>query len=143
MTLQTALAHYERLLSQSHPQYLAKLRSDSEGAKGSIDRNILYLSTVSIGALTVGPLIGACLFSFCHSVCTDHVFASCSLCRRVQHECHYHYQLAGAEIECVRSRCLPLDIDYGAIPLGRAPLVATGEEESYALLNMKTILEVV
>ena len=60
LTLQTALAHYERLLSQSHPQYLAKLRSESEGAKGSIDMNILYLSTVSIGALVVGPLIGAC-----------------------------------------------------------------------------------
>lgn len=61
LTLQNALAHYERMLSQSHPIYLAQLRSTFESTKGRTDVNLLYLTIISIAALCVQPLIG--LFS--------------------------------------------------------------------------------
>ena len=62
----------------------------------------------------------------------------------MQYECHHYHQPTRAKVDCVPSSCLPFDIDYGAIPLGRAPLVAAGEEEeNYALLNTKTMLEIV
>ncbi|KAF8202921.1 hypothetical protein BJ912DRAFT_798732, partial [Pholiota molesta] len=58
LTLQNALVHYERMLSQSHPTYLAQLRSESERAKGGMDKNLLLLSIVSISGLCIQPLIG-------------------------------------------------------------------------------------
>ncbi len=84
------------------------------------------------------------LFWFCCRVLTERLFPPLPLRRRVQHECHHHHQPPRAEVNCVRSSCLPFDIDYGAFPLGCAPLVAPGEEEeNYALLSTKTMLEIV
>jgi len=58
LTLQHSLAHYERMLSQSHPTYLAQLRSMFETTKGGTDTNLLYLTVVSISVLCLQTLIG-------------------------------------------------------------------------------------
>ena len=61
LTLQNALAHYERMLSQSHPIYLAQLRTMFEKAKCRTDINLLYLTIISIASLCLQPLIGMCI----------------------------------------------------------------------------------
>jgi magnesium transporter len=58
LTLQNALTHYERMLSQSHPTYLAQLRSMLEQTKGRADTHLLYLTIVSISILCLQPLTG-------------------------------------------------------------------------------------
>jgi len=59
--LQHSLAHYEHMLSQSHPTYLAHLRATVETTKNGTDMNLLYLSMVSIAVLCLQTLTG--LFS--------------------------------------------------------------------------------
>ena len=61
LTLQNALSHYERMLSQSHPIYLAQLRSMFENTKCRTDMNLLYLTIVSIAVLCLQPLTGMCI----------------------------------------------------------------------------------
>ncbi|PPQ62840.1 hypothetical protein CVT24_000534 [Panaeolus cyanescens] len=61
LTLQHALSHYERMLSQSHPTYLSQLRTTFAGSKSGTDKNLLYLTVVSIAVLCLQPLTG--LFS--------------------------------------------------------------------------------
>lgn len=61
LTLQNALAHYERMLSQSHPIYLAQLRSMFEKTKCRTDMNLLYLTIISIASMCLQPLIGMCM----------------------------------------------------------------------------------
>ncbi|KAF9040578.1 hypothetical protein BJ165DRAFT_1549223 [Panaeolus papilionaceus] len=61
LTLQHALSHYERMLSQSHPTYLSQLRTTFAGSKAGTDKNLLYLTVVSIAVLCIQPLTG--LFS--------------------------------------------------------------------------------
>lgn len=60
LTLQQSLAHYERMLSQSHPNYLSHLRMSVSKAKSGSDKAIVTLTTVSLGVLCVQTLIGAC-----------------------------------------------------------------------------------
>ncbi|KAI0724624.1 hypothetical protein C8T65DRAFT_599267 [Cerioporus squamosus] len=61
LTLQQSLAHYERMLSQSHPTYLSQLRTSVSKAKSGSDKAIVALTVVSLGVLCVQTLIG--LFS--------------------------------------------------------------------------------
>ncbi|KAK7694720.1 hypothetical protein QCA50_001908 [Cerrena zonata] len=58
LTLQQSLAHYERMLSQSHPTYLMELRLSVSKAKAASDKAIVMLSVISIGVLLVQTLIG-------------------------------------------------------------------------------------
>lgn len=57
-TLQHSLNHIERVLSQSHPSYLSSLRSSIARSKGSTDKGLLYLTTVSIAVLSCQTTIG-------------------------------------------------------------------------------------
>lgn len=59
LTLQQSLAHYERMLSQSHPTYLTHLRLSASKANAGSAKAIVILSTVSIGVLVVQGVIGA------------------------------------------------------------------------------------
>ncbi|KAH8100685.1 hypothetical protein BXZ70DRAFT_938323 [Cristinia sonorae] len=58
LTLQQALAHYERMLSQSHPIYLSELRLGVSKTKAGADKAIVFLSVISVGVLCVQTLIG-------------------------------------------------------------------------------------
>lgn len=58
LTLQHSLAHYERMLSQSHPIYLSQLRTSVALTKSGTDKALIVLTVVSIGVLCIQPLIG-------------------------------------------------------------------------------------
>lgn len=58
LTLQHSLAHYERMLSQSHPAYLSQLRTTAALTKGGTDKAIIYLTFVTIAVLCAQTLIG-------------------------------------------------------------------------------------
>ncbi|KAK0506491.1 hypothetical protein EDD18DRAFT_1123644 [Armillaria luteobubalina] len=58
LTLQHALAHYERMLSQSHPIYLSQLRTSVALTKSGTDKALIVLTVVSIGVLCIQALIG-------------------------------------------------------------------------------------
>ncbi|RDB29644.1 hypothetical protein Hypma_015563 [Hypsizygus marmoreus] len=58
LTLQHSLAHYERMLSQSHPTYLSQLRTGVALTKSGTDKAIIYLTTVGIAVLCIQTLIG-------------------------------------------------------------------------------------
>ncbi|TFK41201.1 hypothetical protein BDQ12DRAFT_664050 [Crucibulum laeve] len=61
LTIQHSLAHYERMLSQSHPTYLAQLRASFATTKSGKDMALIYLTVVTVAVLCVQTLIG--LFS--------------------------------------------------------------------------------
>ncbi|KAI1797946.1 hypothetical protein LXA43DRAFT_982741 [Ganoderma leucocontextum] len=61
LTLQQSLAHYERMLSQSHPTFLSQLRFSVNRAKSDSDKAIIFLTIISLGVVCVQTLIG--LFS--------------------------------------------------------------------------------
>jgi magnesium transporter len=58
LTLQHALAHYERMLSQSHPTYLLQLRVTVMTAKSGQDKAIMLLTIVSMAVLCNLVMIG-------------------------------------------------------------------------------------
>ncbi|THH01829.1 hypothetical protein EW026_g954 [Hermanssonia centrifuga] len=58
LTLQQSLAHYERMLNQSHPTYLTQLRLSASKSKSGSDKSIMILSIISIGVLCVQGVIG-------------------------------------------------------------------------------------
>lgn len=58
LTLQQSLAHYERMLSQSHPTYLTQLRLSVSKSKAGSDKAILLLSVISMAVLCVQAIIG-------------------------------------------------------------------------------------
>jgi len=60
LTLENALKHYERMLSQSHPLYIAHIRATVAITKGGSDKAVIFLSSVSIAVLCIQTLIGAC-----------------------------------------------------------------------------------
>ncbi|KAJ7492660.1 hypothetical protein FB451DRAFT_1219171 [Mycena latifolia] len=60
LTLENALKHYERMLSQSHPLYISHVRATVAITKSGSDKAIIFLSSVSIGVLCIQTLIGAC-----------------------------------------------------------------------------------
>lgn len=62
LALQQSLAHYERLLSQSHPTYLTQLRFSVSSARSGSDKAVVQLTTISLGVLLVQTLIGESLF---------------------------------------------------------------------------------
>jgi magnesium transporter len=51
LTLQQSLAHYERMLSHSHPAYLSHLRVSLSQAKGGMDKALLMLSGISVSVV--------------------------------------------------------------------------------------------
>lgn len=58
LTLQQSLAHYERMLSQSHPTYLTHLRLSVSKSKAGSDKAILYLTVISLAVLCMQAVIG-------------------------------------------------------------------------------------
>ncbi|KAG6842240.1 hypothetical protein C0991_000210 [Blastosporella zonata] len=58
LTLQHSLAHYEHMLSQSHPTYLSQLRTGVALTKRGTDMSVLYLTTVSLAVVCIQTLIG-------------------------------------------------------------------------------------
>ncbi|KAJ7071066.1 hypothetical protein C8F01DRAFT_413176 [Mycena amicta] len=58
LTLENSLAHYERMLSQSHPLYIAQMRTTVAITKGGTDKALLYLTAVSIGVLCIQTVQG-------------------------------------------------------------------------------------
>ncbi|KAG7450560.1 uncharacterized protein BT62DRAFT_927845 [Guyanagaster necrorhizus] len=60
LTLQHSLAHYERMLSQSHPIYLSQLRTSVSLTKPGMDKSLIVVTVVSIGVLCIQTLIGLC-----------------------------------------------------------------------------------
>lgn len=59
LTLQQNLAHYERLLSQSHPFYLSKIRFSVAKTKTGTDKVFMFLTILSMAVVCVQTLIGA------------------------------------------------------------------------------------
>ncbi|KAI0825063.1 hypothetical protein BC628DRAFT_1375272 [Trametes gibbosa] len=57
LALQQSLAHYERMLNQSHPTHLAQLRVSVNRAKAGTDKAIVSLTVVSLGVLCVQTLL--------------------------------------------------------------------------------------
>ncbi|KAJ6621700.1 hypothetical protein B0H10DRAFT_2017107 [Mycena sp. CBHHK59/15] len=60
MTLETALGHYERMLSQSHPIYISHIRTMVATTRSGSDKAVIFLSSVSIAVLCIQTLIGVC-----------------------------------------------------------------------------------
>jgi len=60
-SLQHSLAHYERMLSQSHPTYLSQLRTNAELTKSDTDKVLVYLAVISTGVLCMQLITGSCL----------------------------------------------------------------------------------
>ncbi|KAF8807362.1 hypothetical protein BYT27DRAFT_7223192 [Phlegmacium glaucopus] len=58
LTLQHALVHYERVLSQLNPIYVSQLRAEVSTTKNTADVNLLYLTTVAVCCATVQIMIG-------------------------------------------------------------------------------------
>ncbi|KAI0094857.1 hypothetical protein BDY19DRAFT_914959 [Irpex rosettiformis] len=58
LTLQQSLAHYERMLSQSHPIYLSHLRLSVSASKSGSDKAIAMLTMVSMAVLVMQVVIG-------------------------------------------------------------------------------------
>ncbi|KAI9069294.1 hypothetical protein FKP32DRAFT_1608465 [Trametes sanguinea] len=58
ITLQQALAHYERMLNQSHPAYLSQLRLLGSKSKSNSDKAIVSLTAISMGVLFIQTLLG-------------------------------------------------------------------------------------
>ncbi|KAH9898329.1 hypothetical protein C8Q73DRAFT_727005 [Cubamyces lactineus] len=57
LTLQQSLAHYERMLNQSHPTYLSQLRLSVSKAKSNSDKAIVSLTVISLGVLCIQTLL--------------------------------------------------------------------------------------
>ncbi|KAJ7092686.1 hypothetical protein C8R44DRAFT_816287 [Mycena epipterygia] len=60
LTLENALGHYERMLSQSHPLYISHVRATVAISKSGYDKAVIFLSSVSIAVLCIQTLIGVC-----------------------------------------------------------------------------------
>jgi magnesium transporter len=60
--LQQSLAHYERMLSQSHPTYIQNLSIDFSNARAKGDRAAFILATVTMLMLPPGVPIGKWFF---------------------------------------------------------------------------------
>jgi len=60
VTLENALGHYERMLSQSHPLYISQVRTTIAILKSGTDKALIFLSAVSIAVLCIQTLIGVC-----------------------------------------------------------------------------------
>ncbi|KII93749.1 hypothetical protein PLICRDRAFT_403555 [Plicaturopsis crispa FD-325 SS-3] len=58
LTLQHSLAHYERMLSQSHPAFLSHLRTIVSRTKGGTDKALMTLTIVTMAVLCCQTLIG-------------------------------------------------------------------------------------
>jgi len=61
LTLQLSLNHYEHMLSQSHPAYLAQLRTSVAATKAGTDKAVMILTIISMAVVCIQTLIG--LFS--------------------------------------------------------------------------------
>lgn len=88
ITLQQALAHFERTLNQSHPTHLAQLRLSVNKAKSGTDKAIVSLTVISLGVLCVQTLLGKFTCSLAHRPQSD-VCSSFGLDER-QNPCRPH-----------------------------------------------------
>ena len=58
LTLQQSLAHYERMLSESHPMYLQNLHIDLLRARAKGDYEMFVLALVSVIVVPPSVVIG-------------------------------------------------------------------------------------
>jgi magnesium transporter len=63
LTLQHSLAHYERMLSHSHPTYLSQLRTTVASIKVGTDKAVIILTVVSMAVLCIQTLVGVSALS--------------------------------------------------------------------------------
>lgn len=63
LTLQHSLAHYERMLSQSHPTYLSQLRVSVAATTSGSDKAVMILTIVSMLVLCGQVIIGEFVFT--------------------------------------------------------------------------------
>ncbi|KAF8523084.1 hypothetical protein BU17DRAFT_44052 [Hysterangium stoloniferum] len=59
LNLHQSLAHYERMLSHSHPAYLSQLRVAMSQGKQDMDSALLIVTVISIGVLSTQVITGA------------------------------------------------------------------------------------
>jgi magnesium transporter len=60
LTLQQSLAHYERMLSESHPMYLQNLNMDLLRARSKRDYGMFVLAVVTVVVVPPSVVIGMC-----------------------------------------------------------------------------------
>ncbi|KAF8585524.1 hypothetical protein K439DRAFT_1632522 [Ramaria rubella] len=60
LSLQQSLAHYERMLSHSHPAYLSHLSVSLAQAKAGMDTALFMLTVLSVSVLAMQTVIGLC-----------------------------------------------------------------------------------
>lgn len=60
LTLQQSLAHYERMLSESHPMYLQNLHMDLLRARAKGDYAMFVLAVVTVIIVPPSVIIGRC-----------------------------------------------------------------------------------
>lgn len=65
LTLQQSLAHYERMLSESHPLYLQNLHIDLERARIKREFSMFVLALVTVVATPPLVVIGMCMLHNC------------------------------------------------------------------------------
>ena len=61
LTLQQSLAHYERMLSESHPMYLQNLNIDLLRARAKGDYAMFVLAVVTVVIVPPSVFIGMCI----------------------------------------------------------------------------------
>jgi len=64
LTLQQSLYHYERILSQSHPAYLTRLRVDIFKIRDRNDNAMVVVSVIAMGDMCLQVLAGMLQISF-------------------------------------------------------------------------------
>jgi magnesium transporter len=65
LTLQQSLAHYERMLSESHPMYIQNLHFDLLRARAKGDYAMFVLSMVTVLVVPPSVITGMCTLYDC------------------------------------------------------------------------------
>ncbi len=68
LTLQQSLAHYERMLSESHPMYLQNLHFDLLRARAKGDYAMFVLALVTVMVVPASVVVGTCTIYDCSSI---------------------------------------------------------------------------
>lgn len=84
LTLQQSLAHYERMLSESHPMYIQNLHIDLLRAREKGDYAMFVLAVVTLLSVAPQVISGMCIFRDCS--CTANSLNDC----RSTHVERYH-----------------------------------------------------
>ncbi len=68
LTLQQSLAHYERMLSESHPMYLRNLHLDLLRVRAKVEYGTFLLTLVAVMVVPPLVVIGTCTIYHCSSI---------------------------------------------------------------------------